>query len=300
MKNVKYVSPQFLVDPSKTIILEETSIGFGISKIKMKVTLQERDVVNNNRRSYDEEILKVIVAQLGPKATERKLLAELDHPIQQVDDLQEKLKRTATISLGRACLLFTKLEFDGKYIVAECETLTTEKGKILYSLIKDKVVFGFSLRALGSTKTLPSGVIKVLLDGFKAITFDVVSNPSHSNAVVTEFINESSYDGAISSLKSLKNSVNSVSLTKNHLQAISENTTPELLESCYFIGGNVKYIDKNIGQEGLQVLLESTELGGEYLNSDKFTFKNTCLSNIEEAISYFMNMKSQKIIGFKL
>ena len=78
------------------------------------------------------------------------------------------------------------------------------------------------------------------------------------------------------------------------------NTTPELLESCYFIGGNVKYIDKNIGQEGLQVLLESTELGGEYLNSDKFTFKNTCLSNIEEAISYFMNMKSQKIIGFKL
>ena len=85
-------------------------------------------------------------------------------------------------------------------------------------------------------------------------------------------------------------------MTKNHLQAISENTTPELLESCYFIGGNVKYI----GQEGLQVLLESTELGGEYLNSDKFTFKNTCLSNIEEAISYFMNMKSQKIIGFKL
>ena len=87
---VKYVSPQFIVDPSKTQILEESSIGFGISKIKMKVTLQEKDVVNNNRRSYDEEILKLIVAQLGPKATERKLLAELDHPIQQVDNIEEK------------------------------------------------------------------------------------------------------------------------------------------------------------------------------------------------------------------
>ena len=300
MKNVKYVSPQFLVDPSKTIILEETSIGFGISKIKMKVTLQEKDVVNNNRRSYDEEILKLIVAQLGPKATERKLLAELDHPIQQVDNIEEKLKRTATISLGRACLLFTKLEFDGKYIVAECETLTTEKGKILYSLIKDKVVFGFSLRALGSTKTMPNGVIKVLLDGFKAITFDVVSNPSHSNAVVTEFINESTFDGVISSLKTLRNSVNGIELTGSNLQAISENTTPELLESTYFIGNKVKYVSKDIGSEGLQVLLESEELGGVEMNSDKFSFGNTCISNIEEAISYFLNMKSQKIVGFKL
>ena len=266
----------------------------------MKVTLQEKDVVNNNRRSYDEEILKLIVAQLGPKATERKLLAELDHPIQQVDNIEEKLKRTATISLGRACLLFTKLEFDGKYIVAECETLTTEKGKILYSLIKDKVVFGFSLRALGSTKTMPNGVIKVLLDGFKAITFDVVSNPSHSNAVVTEFINESTYDGVISSLKTLKNSVNGIELTGSNLQAISENTTPELLESTYFIGNKVKYVSKDIGSEGLQVLLESEELGGVEMNSDKFSFGNTCISNIEEAISYFLNMKSQKIVGFKL
>lgn len=297
---VKYVSPQFIVDPSKTQILEESSIGFGISKIKMKVTLQEKDVVNNNRRSYDEEILKLIVAQLGPKATERKLLAELDHPIQQVDDIQEKLKRTATISLGRACLLFTKLEFDSKYIVAECETLTTEKGKILYSLIKDKVVFGFSLRALGSTKTMPNGIIKVLLDGFKAITFDVVSNPSHSNAVVTEFINESTFDGVISSLKTLRNSVNGIELTGSNLQAISENTTPELLESTYFIGNKVKYVSKDIGSEGLQVLLESEELGGVEMNSDKFSFGNTCISNIEEAISYFLNMKSQKIVGFKL
>lgn len=296
--SIKYVSPQFLVDPSKTHILEESSIGFGISKIKMKVVLQERDVVNNNRRSYDEQILQLIVAQLSPKATERKLLAELDHPIQQVDNDQEKLKRTATVSLKNACLLFTKLEYDGKYIVAECETLTTDSGKILYSLIKDKVVFGFSLRALGTTKVLPNGTIKVLPDGFKAITFDVVSNPSHSNAVVTEFINESDISVAINTLKDIRGSVNSINLNQNYMQVLTENATPELLENSYFIGNSVKYIDRNIGPEAVQVLLESEQLGQD--DSSKYCYDNTCLSNIEEAIQYLSNMASKKIIGFKL
>lgn len=300
---INLLGSNFLIEPSKVSILEETSIGFGVNRVKFRAILQERDVVNNNRRKYDEKILLEIVRQLGPKATERKLIAEIDHPFATSDDQYEKLKRTSTISLDRACLLFTKLEYDGKYIIAECETLTTPKGMIIYSLIKDKVVFGFSLRALGKTKQNPDGTIEVLIDGFKAVTFDVVSNPSHSNALITEFITESDIGNAIKTLRTIKNEVNEITLEESYIHALTNNNTPELLMESYFIGDAPKYIDKGLGKEALDVIMESTEMGigGSGGSPEKYCIGNTCvIGTIEESISYFLSMKdNNKIVGFK-
>jgi len=170
-------------------LLEESTYG-GEQKLRFKAKLQEANIVNNNKRSYSAETLQVIVNQLAPKASERKLLGEFDHPNPQ-GDTQARMKRSSTISLQNACVLFTKLEFDGRFIVAECETLTNDHGMNLYRLLKDKVSIGFSLRAFGSSTTGPGGIIQVNPNGLKALTFDVVSNPSHSNAVIYEFINES-------------------------------------------------------------------------------------------------------------
>lgn len=295
---VKHLITPFQINSKDIKILEESTIGIGVNRIKFKAILQERDVINNNKRTYSEIILKMIVSQLGPKATERKLLAELDHPISDSSDKMTQLKRTATISLKEACVLITKLEYDGRYIVAECETLTTQSGLIVYSLLKDKVVFGFSLRALGATQTLPNGTITVLEDGFKAITFDVVSNPSHSNAVITEIISESQdYNGVISSLKSLRNSVNEFTLNESSMGLISSNSTPELLEEAYFVGNTAKIIDKNVSAGALDVIMESEGLVG----TKDYSYNNTVVSGtLEEAISYFTNMsESNKIIGFK-
>ena len=301
MKNIKYINSQFSVIPSSLSILEETSIGLGINKIRMKVILQERDVVNNNRRTYDGAILQLIVNELGPKATARKLIAELDHPIQRVDDINERMKRTATLSLDRACLLFTKLEYDGRYIHAECETLTTQKGQILFALIKDKVMFGFSLRALGETVQNPDGTIRVLIKNFKPITFDVVSMPSHSNAVVTEFLNESEISSAISAMRNIKNSVNEVDFNNTKVASmILENSTPELLESTYFVGDNVKLISNDLSPEARSVILESTE-EFQQNNYNKYWFGNTCiLGTLEESLTYLMGIQNTKIVGFKL
>ena len=301
MKNIKYINSQFSVIPSSLSILEETSIGLGINKIRMKVILQERDVVNNNRRTYDGAILQLIVNELGPKATARKLIAELDHPIQRVDDINERMKRTATLSLDRACLLFTKLEYDGRYIHAECETLTTQKGQILFALIKDKVMFGFSLRALGETVQNPDGTMRVLIKNFKPITFDVVSMPSHSNAVVTEFLNESEISSAISAMRNIKNSVNEVDFNNTKVASmILENSTPELLESTYFVGDNVKLISNDLSPEARSVILESTE-EFQQNNYNKYCFGNTCiLGTLEESMTYLMGIQNTKIIGFKL
>lgn len=299
-KNIapKHISTPFQMDFKKVQILEESTIGFGVNRIKFKAILQERDVVNNNKRTYSEEILKLIALQLGPKATERKLLAELDHPISDSADKMTQLKRTATISLKEACIVITKIEYDGRYIVAICETLTTPAGMIVYSLLKDKVVFGFSLRALGSVANNPDGTVSVLADGFKAITFDVVSNPSHSNAVITEFINESEdYTSVIKSLKGLRDSVNEVSITESTFNLLTNNANPQILTEAFFIGGTAKVIDKNISEGALEVIMESEGL----VNHKDFSLGNTVVSGqIEEAISYLTNMSTtNKIVGFK-
>lgn len=298
---ISHLITPFQMDPKSIKILEESTIGIGVNRIKFKAILQERDVINNNKRTYSENILRMIVAQLGPKATERKLLAELDHPISDSSDKFTQLKRTATISLKEACIVITKLEFDGRYIVAECETLTTPAGMIIYSLLKDKVVFGFSLRALGSTQQNPNGTITVMEDGFKAITFDAVSNPSHSNAIITEILSESTdLASIIKSLKQVRDEVNEINITESTLKLLSNNPTPEILQESYFIGGVAKYIDKNITEQALEVIMESEGVIGT-TNAKDYSLNNTVINGtIEEAISYFTNMSnSNKIIGFK-
>jgi len=179
----------YTVTPSDIQIIEESTFGLD-PKIKFKCKLQERDVVNNNNRTYTGPVLSEIVNQLRPKATSRKLIGELDHPSPQGGDAA-RLKRSSTIALQDSCILYSDIEYDGQFIVATAETLTNSKGMDLYRLLKDKVTIGFSLRAFGGSTVGPTGIVSVNLDGLKALTFDVVSNPSHDNAVIYEFLNES-------------------------------------------------------------------------------------------------------------
>lgn len=175
--------------PTGITLLEESQVG-NTFKLKFRAKLQERDVRNNNGRSYTDLALRTIVEQLAHKATERKLLGELDHPTPQ-GDLEARMKRSSTIRLKDSCVVYTRLEYDGKFIVADCETLTNDPGMNLYRLLKDKIGIGFSLRAFGSATPRPDGTVVVDGRDLKALTFDVVSNPSHSNAVITEFFDES-------------------------------------------------------------------------------------------------------------
>jgi len=170
-------------------ILEEMALPGESKRLIFRAILQEAEVVNNNKRVYPAATLQAVVQQLRAKAQERKLLGEMDHPQPQGDN-KAKLKRSSTILLGNVCVLFRKLDFiDGK-IIAECETLSNRAGMDLYNLLKDGAVIGFSLRAFGETADRGSGIVEVIPSGLKALTFDVVANPSHDTAVITEFLQE--------------------------------------------------------------------------------------------------------------
>jgi len=175
--------------PSEVQLLEESITPNGQYKCIFRARLQEADVVNNNRRVYPAETLEQVYLQLKDKAASRKLIGEMDHP-QPQGDQASKIKRSSTISLERACILIRELEWDGQAIYGICETLSSRMGTDAYCLLKDKVTIGFSLRAFGETRRRPDGITEVIAKGVKALTYDMVANPSHDSSVITEILQE--------------------------------------------------------------------------------------------------------------
>lgn len=171
-------------------ILEETDIGGGKSKIAARACLQESEVKNKNNRYYSSAICESIVNQLSPKASGRSLLMEIDHPLFVSADPEVLKKRASIIEINNCAAMIREIGFKNNKIGCVFETLSGFKGPDLYNLItKDKVDIGFSLRALGAVETLQDGTIMVK-DPIRPITYDIVSNPSHTTAKVLEFLPE--------------------------------------------------------------------------------------------------------------
>ncbi len=171
-------------------ILEESSVGDGRSKITARAALQEAEVKNRNSRYYTSPICESIVNQLAPKAQGRSLLMEIDHPLFISSDPEVLKKRASIVEVNNCGALLRDIGFKNRQIYGVFETLSSFKGPDLYNLItKDKVDIGFSLRALGAVETLQDGTIMVK-DPIRPITYDIVSNPSHANAKVLEFLPE--------------------------------------------------------------------------------------------------------------
>jgi hypothetical protein len=238
-------------------LLEEAVTPGGQYKCTFRAKLQEADITNNNKRVYPPETLEAVYDQLKEKALARKLVGELDHP-QPQGDQASKIKRSSTISLERACILIKDLEWDGNAIYGICETLSNRAGMDLYCLLKDGVTVGFSLRAFGETRNKGGGVVEVMAKGIKALTYDVVANPSHDSSVILEMIQEG--EDARSLVQDLK------------LEVLEESN--------------------RLNSEGNKTLLEETSLTaqlGENLPK-KVCIGNICsVAPLEEAIEFIVD-----------
>lgn len=179
-----------VVSPSEVEVLTETSLGKGKYKAVFRSRLQTLNEQNANGRVYDLEIGRLIVEQLKPKAVGRSLLMEVDHPMFVSSD-PEILKRRATVvEIQNAGAVLREVYLQGQEICGVVETLSGFRGPDLAALVlRDRVPVGFSLRALGTLEET-GGILRVK-QPFRAITYDVVSNPSHATAKILEFVPES-------------------------------------------------------------------------------------------------------------
>lgn len=135
----------------------------------------EIGTLNQNGRRYPEDIYETAYEELVPKIKEKRLLGELDHPI----DYDE-------VRLSNVSHAITECEIieDGgiKKIYGTVELLDTPAGLIAQSLVKAGIPLGISSRGIGATRQVRDGVEVTQL---KLITYDLVAEPSFANAVLS-------------------------------------------------------------------------------------------------------------------
>jgi len=192
-----------VVDPEDIQILHESNTG-SAKKTYFKTRLQTLNEVNQNKRMYPTNVGNEIIRQLAPMAKARSLFQEIDHPA-PVGDPETSLRRSACVELKNCGAVLRKVYKEGNDVIGEMETLSGFKGPDLRDLITvDKCSIGFSLRMLGRLGKHPTMEnIVIPQNPMRAITYDVVSNPSHASARIMAIVTESQLTG----LKSVQSEV---------------------------------------------------------------------------------------------
>ena len=131
--------------------------------------IQAADKKNGNGRIYPKKVLERELKNYQKLVDERRALGELDHPDESV------------INLRNVSHMVVEVWWDGENVMGKIKTLDTPSGNILKSLANSGVTLGISSRGMGSVKESKNGDTMVE-DDFQLICFDIVSEPSTSDA----------------------------------------------------------------------------------------------------------------------
>lgn len=132
----------------------------------------ECDKLNQNERIYPRSVYMPALEDVLPKINEGRLLGELDHP----NDRDE-------VCLSNVSHVIKECRVDGNKIYGTVELLDTPAGKIAQALKEAGIPLGISSRGVGNTRRVNEGDE---VTDFKLITFDLVADPSFSNAILSE------------------------------------------------------------------------------------------------------------------
>lgn len=133
--------------------------------------MMEANVVNRNKRMYNEGVLKKECKRyLKEYVDKNRALGELNHP------------SGPTVNLDRVSHMITKLNESGNQIMGKAKILDTPMGKIVKSLIDEGAQLGVSSRGMGSLKS--QGGINIVQEDFTLAAIDIVADPSAPNAFV--------------------------------------------------------------------------------------------------------------------
>ena len=137
--------------------------------VTMRGVIQAAGKPNANNRIYPRPILEREDKKYQELISDRRSLGELDHPDSPI------------VQLENVSHLVTDTNWDGEDLIGEIEVLDTPKGQILGKLVERDIKLGISSRGLGSTSRTNEGY-DMVEDDFNLVCYDMVSNPSTSNA----------------------------------------------------------------------------------------------------------------------
>lgn len=166
-------------------ILEEQRREGRKGGVVFKTILQEADVLNKNKRTYKHEAIAEALKENDISIRNGNFIGELDHPS------DSDPARFTKVEMKNACYRILKTEWDGNILYGVCETLQNTPGKDMKALIVENgMKLGFSLRAMGKTQVNPQTGLVEVVSPMRMFCYDCVSNPSHSNARMTEIFSE--------------------------------------------------------------------------------------------------------------
>lgn len=132
----------------------------------------ECDTLNQNERIYPRKIYMPALESILPKIKEGRLLGELDHP----SDYDE-------VRLSKVSHVIKECRVEGNKVYGTVELLDTPAGKIAQALVEAGIPLGISSRGVGNTRRVNEGDE---VTDFNLITYDLVADPSFSNAILSE------------------------------------------------------------------------------------------------------------------
>jgi hypothetical protein len=224
-------------DHHQKIIEESYDEATNNKKIIIEAVLQSTSK-NRNGRVYTKEVLQSIVEQLKPKAKKKSLFMELDHPFVEAESMESKIRRASVVNIKTsvAALIDISLSPDKNKILGKIQIFSDgDDSKKLQSMIKDGLTIGFSLRAVGSydnNKTQMSRTKDKYVGKLKAITYDIVSDPSDYEAKVVEVINENTNIHQINSIVNSLGNIEYSSLIQENNVTLKERVVCERGSDC--------------------------------------------------------------------
>ena len=143
--------------------------------LRLAGVVQKCDDVNENMRIYPQPVIQEAIGAIKDRVQSRQVLGELDHA------------SDPKIHLDRVSHLMAKVWMEGKMVMGEVEVIpNTPCGNILSSLIESEVPISISSRGVGDMKpVMLEGYDQEcyeVLPGFRFITWDIVADPSVSEA----------------------------------------------------------------------------------------------------------------------
>ena len=136
-------------------------------KYKIKGIFSTIGVKNRNGRIYPKQLWESEISSYQDNFTNGSIntLMEWEHPSRtNVDPMQAVAK-------------IESLKIEGNYVIGEAVLLNNEKAQQLKSLIDNGIKISVSSRGVGNVR---NGIV----ENFKLITYDLVSDPSDYNATM--------------------------------------------------------------------------------------------------------------------
>lgn len=176
----------YIICESGSIAEKPTIISQKGDSVIIKVTLQDSDAPNRNKRIYPKSVLEKAIQSeyIQERLATKTFYGEAGHP------LKPDLQRQLYTDQGNISHIITSMWWEGNKLKGIVESANTARGRDFAGLIRQGSKVAFSLRAIGPV-TEKSGPHVIVKDPLTMYCYDWVIHPSHPTAYMEQVISES-------------------------------------------------------------------------------------------------------------